>query len=102
MKDLNFNAEEILKRIDQQVRVISKYMKLDSSLDENAIFFDNTEFQYLMNISKRTAQSCRDEGIISYSQIGNKIYYKLSDIKKLLEKNYINNNRVKRDFTTNI
>jgi len=102
MKDLNFNAEEILKRIDQQVRVISKYMKLDSSLDENAIFFDNTEFQYLMNISKRTAQSWRDEGIISYSQIGNKIYYKLSDIKKLLEKNYINNNRVKRDFTTNI
>jgi uncharacterized membrane protein len=41
-----------------------------------------------MNISKRTAQTWRDEGIISYSQVGSKIYYRMSDVQKLLDSNY--------------
>lgn len=39
-----------------------------------------------MNISKRTAQSWRDEGIVSFSQVGSKIYYRMSDVQKLLDK----------------
>ena len=41
-----------------------------------------------MHISKRTAQTWRDEGKISFSQIGNKIYYRMSDVQTLLNKNY--------------
>jgi len=41
-----------------------------------------------MKISKRTAQTWRDEGRISFSQVGNKIYYKLSDVEKLLQEHY--------------
>ena len=41
-----------------------------------------------MNISKRTAQTWRDEGLISYSQVGSKIYYRMSDVQKLLDSNY--------------
>lgn len=52
-------------------------------------FMDNEEFMKLMGISKRTAQTWRDEGKISFSQVGNKIYYKLSDVDKLLAENYI-------------
>lgn len=51
-------------------------------------FLDNQEFLQLMNISKRTCQSWRDEGKISFSQIGSKIYYRMSDVQKLLDKNY--------------
>ena len=51
-------------------------------------FLDNQEFLLLMKISKRTAQSWRDEGRISFSQVGNKIYYKLSDVEKLLNEHY--------------
>jgi|GEM_PF-157728 len=51
-------------------------------------FVDNQEFVRLMKISKRTAQSWRDEKIIAFSQVGNKIYYKIGDIEELLEKNY--------------
>ena len=42
-----------------------------------------------MQISKRTAQTWRDEGKISFSQIGNKIYYLESDVEELLKGNYI-------------
>lgn len=51
-------------------------------------FMDNEEFLELMGISKRTAQSWRDEGKISFSQVGNKIYYKMSDVDKLLAEHY--------------
>ena len=51
-------------------------------------FLDNQEFLLHLKISKRTAQSWRDEGKISFSQVGNKIYYKLSDVEKLMQENY--------------
>ena len=51
-------------------------------------FLDNQEFLLLMKISKHTAQTWRDEGKISSSQVGNKIYYKLSDVEKLLTEHY--------------
>ena len=43
-------------------------------------FLDSQEFIQLMNISKRTAQAWRDQGIIPYSQVVSKIYYRMSDI----------------------
>lgn len=49
---------------------------------------DNEEFLKFMSVSKRTAQSWRDEGKISFSQVGNKIYYKMADVDKLLAENY--------------
>mgnify|MGYP003833550829 CR=1 FL=1 len=55
----------------------------------NDQFLDNPKFMELMGISGKTAQSWRDKGIIGYSQIGSKIYYRLSDIRELLEKHHI-------------
>jgi hypothetical protein len=52
-------------------------------------YLDNQEFLLLMKISKRTAQNWRDEGKISFSQVGNKIYYRLSDVEEVLQKNYV-------------
>lgn len=51
-------------------------------------FITNDEFMKLMDISKRTAQNWRDEGVIAFSQVGHKIYYRLSDIEDLLNKTY--------------
>jgi len=51
-------------------------------------WIDNQELMVLLKISKRTSQTYRDTGIISFSQVGNKIYYRLSDIEFLLNKHY--------------
>jgi len=48
-------------------------------------FVGNEEFMELMGISKRTAQTWRDEGIIAFSQVGSKIYYSIADIAKLMQ-----------------
>ena len=39
----------------------------------------------LLYISDRTLQHWRTNRILPYSRIGNKLYYRLSDIEKLLE-----------------
>jgi len=63
--------------------------RLDSkSQSPSEKFIDNQEFLMLMKISKRTAQTWRDEGKISFSQVGAKIYYKLSDVESLLNNHY--------------
>ncbi len=81
-------TEKMLKRLDQQVALIVSQMKLGGKLDPEDVFFDNQEFMQLMNISKRTAQEWRNKKVIEFSQVGNKIYYRLSDIQKLLNNNY--------------
>lgn len=80
--------EDILKRLDEQMTFVVAKMKLNEKIDPEDVFFDNQEFMKLMNISKRTAQEWRNKKIILCSQIGNKIYYRLSDIKRLIDDNY--------------
>ncbi|MBK9284047.1 MAG: helix-turn-helix domain-containing protein [Sphingobacteriaceae bacterium] len=62
--------------------------KIDKKIDPDENFIDNQEFLLKMKISKRTAQTWRDEGKISFSQVGNKIYYKVADVEELLQKHY--------------
>ena len=75
--------ETILHRLDEINQKIGTPQK-----DAGETFIDNNEFLQLLKISKRTAQTWRDEGKISFSQIGNKIYYKLVDVQELLRKHY--------------
>jgi len=81
--------EIILRRLDEQVALIVAKLKIGKKIDPEDIFFDNQEFLQLMNISKRTAQEWRNKKVIPFSQVGNKIYYTLSDIQKLLKEHYV-------------
>ncbi len=74
---------EIITRMDE----IKSEIKGTSKSSSNE-FVDNVDFIKLMNISKRTAQAWRDEGKISFSQVGGKIYYKMSDVQEMLKSNY--------------
>jgi predicted lipase len=74
---------ELITRLDNITKRLDN--KKETTKDK---FMDNQDFQALMKISKRTAQTWRDEGQISFSQVGNKIYYKLSDVEKFLDENY--------------
>jgi len=73
--------------------LISKIEKIQNLLDnsnpkpEDQVL-TNEQFIQFLKISKRTSQFLRDNGKISFSQIGNKIYYKMSDVQKLLDTHY--------------
>jgi 3-methyladenine DNA glycosylase Tag len=85
--------EAVILTSEQYNELVSRLDKLNSTIESNQkpskeTFLDNQEFIQLMHISKRTAQTWRDEGKISFSQIGSKIYYKMKDVEVLLDKNY--------------
>lgn len=83
LKDVSQQHEDLLRRLDNLMLGLNENRKLP-----NDPFFSNDEFMDLMSISVRTAQLWRDQGLISYSQISGKIYYRMSDIQKLLDDNY--------------
>jgi MerR family transcriptional regulator, repressor of the yfmOP operon len=63
-------------------------------LQKNALnlWLTSDEVCHLLGISKRTLQNYRNNGILPFSQIGRKIYYKASDIDDYLERHYIKAN----------
>lgn len=74
---------EIVKKIDG----ISTRLNAKEK-EPKEVWLDNQEFMQLLKVSKRTAQHYRDTGLISFSQVGNKIYYKLADVEQLLKTHY--------------
>lgn len=75
--------EELINTVNQ----IAESVKTKST-PKQEVFVDNEEFIKMMKVSRRTAQTWRDEGKISFSQVGNKIYYKLSDIERTMQEYY--------------
>lgn len=81
-------SEEDFQEILQRLTRMEAMLKLKQANPDD-VFVDNQEFLQVMNISKRTAQAWRDQKLIAFSQVGNKIYYKMGDIMLLLQKNRI-------------
>ena len=51
-------------------------------------WLDNQEVCEVLPISKKTLQVYRAKGILPFSRIKNKLFYKPEDIRRLLELNY--------------
>ena len=83
LKEVNSKHEILLQKLDSLIASLSDNRKLPYDP-----FFTNDEFMDLMSISVRTSQLWRDQGLISYSQISGKIYFRMSDIQRLLDDNY--------------
>ena len=79
-------SEEEVAEIKERLDEISLTLKQQQRTEPDQIWYDNQQFIQIMNISKRTAAYWRTENIVSFSQVGNKIYYRLSDIMELLNK----------------
>ncbi len=92
---------EALKHIAERFNVdfildyglISKINEIHEKLNaktapKQEVFLDNEELIAMLKISRRTAQTWRDEGKISFSQVGSKIYYKLSDVERTMQDHY--------------
>jgi hypothetical protein len=69
-------------------------------------WLDNQDVMHLLHISPRTLQTLRSNGVLPFSRIGNKLYYKRSDIQRILQDNYTmykisckrEQNRTRSDF----
>ncbi len=76
------------RTFEQMVQHLENFVKqvknLCGSSHDSSKWMDNTEVCELFQLSPRTLQSYRDKGVLSYSQIGRKCYYKTTDIEQLV------------------
>ena len=111
-KKIYYKKEDIQKIYKKSITVMSKVitqdneqilqiynrlketlMRLESILKDNTPtlnghrYMNDSELANYLKVSRRTLQEYRNNGILSYYQIGGKILYRESDIKELLEKN---------------
>ena len=75
--------QEVIKRLDDISKKLSSKEKVTKEQ-----WLDNQEFMQFLKVSRRTAQNYRDSNMIAFSIIGNKIYYKISDVEELLNRHY--------------
>lgn len=77
----------VYDRIRQCLKdLLEKTRKLQPKpVDEE--WYTNRDVCRLLGISLRTLQNYRDKGLIPYSQVGHKCYYKIKDVEEFMEKN---------------
>ena len=78
--------KQIIDQIDD-LRTHLKDCQPTTPLSE--LWLDNKEVAKLLRVTPRTLQNYRDQGILPFSQVGSKIYYRASDIQKHLDDHYI-------------
>jgi len=87
MEIVNIEArtfEAMMTRFEALARKMdSLYSKQDKGLKK---WLDNQDVCLILNISKRTLQTYRDNGTLPYSQINHKIYYKPNDLELVMNK----------------
>ena len=85
---MNHPFKESLKKIEKKLEELTKVVTKKQETIFDKVIIDNDEFQRLFKISPGTAANWREKGLIAYSQINNKIVYKIKDINKMLDDNY--------------
>lgn len=83
----NFISVQQYKEILNWLDALNKKLEKNQKKPDDP-FLDNQELIQLMHISKKTSQNWRNSKKIAFSQIGSKIYYRMSDVQKLLDANY--------------
>lgn len=82
MEAMTFTSVQIEELIAKIETLLEQLQKKTATPQQT--FIDNKTFLQIMGVSQRTGQAWRDEGKVAFSQVGNKIYYKMEDIEKFL------------------
>ena len=78
------------KNLMSKVDTIFNYVvSQQNTQDEEDSWVDSYEVCTFLKISDRTLQRLRSENKINYSRIRGKNYYKISEIKRMMEENLI-------------
>lgn len=80
MEIVNIEANAFMEMNNVLFKIENQLKRLDSSISELDEWLDNQEVCILMNISDRKLLSLRQKGVIPFSRIDRKVYYKKEDI----------------------
>lgn len=77
------------KKLEQIAALAPKHISANSLFIEQE-WIEGRELATSLNLHPRRLESLRESGKLSFSTIGKKIYYRISEVKQLLEQGKIN------------
>ena len=80
----------VMGQLDALLEGIERMGASCKASPSNEQFLTDKEVSAWLKVSRRTLQDFRNNGMISYYQLGGKILYKESDIEKLVMSGYRN------------
>jgi len=87
MEVINIEAQTFEAMMSRFEAFTQRVESLCESRDKNLQrWLDNQDVCRILNISKRTLQTYRDNGTLAYGQINHKIYYKPCDVEEVINK----------------
>lgn len=76
----------LLQKLDSMEEKLLKLTSEQNPLTEK--WLDNEEAARLLKVGYRSLQNYRDKGILPFTILGGKVFYKASDIEQVLVNNY--------------
>jgi len=85
--------KKLMQKIDRIHSCVKKQTKEDALLQSNPseIWISDQDAADMLRVSKRTMQRLRSNGKVTYSIRGNKAWYTLTEVKRLLSGRVVNN-----------
>ncbi|KAA6316967.1 hypothetical protein EZS27_032806 [termite gut metagenome] len=86
--------EKWMERLSQKLNEIGKDLKsminTTEVLEKDEKLLDNQDLVFLFKISYRSLQRYRTSGVLPYFMIGHKTYYRASDVREFIRRNFDN------------
>jgi hypothetical protein len=86
--------EKWMERLSQKLNEIGKDLKsminTTEVLEKDEKLLDNQDLVFLLKISYRSLQRYRTSGVLPYFMIGHKTYYRASDVREFIRRNFDN------------
>jgi hypothetical protein len=79
--------EKLFKTVTEIGNDLKSLVNTNEVFDKDDKPLDNQDVSQLLNVSLRTLQRYRTEGLLPFFKLGQKIYYKTSDIREFVYKN---------------
>ena len=76
--------KELTTALDELLHQIADASEAYIAIFNEERWLDNQEVCLMLGITKRTLQSYKDKGLLPYSKLIRKNYYKFSDVQRLL------------------
>ena len=85
--ELKMIEGRVYERLKQYIKDLLERTRKLAPKRVDELWYSNRDVCRLLGISLRTLQNYRDKGLIPYSQVGHKCFYKIKDVEDFIEKN---------------
>jgi len=74
-----------MKNFNPDLEEIKQQLSLLTACNPNHVVFDNAQLAEFLNVTTRTLQNWRNDGLIAYRKVGACIFYTLADVSEFLD-----------------